>query len=1138
MKFVLRGASSAALILGLAGGMQAWAQQASQAVTTAQEAPQASQTASGVDQTTAAADAAAVGDRVVITGSLIATTPEDAPKPVEVYTADDLKAQGSPSIDQFIRSLSVSASSGLGFGQTNPDVLAGSGFANVDLRGQGSNGSLVLFNGRRLASTNGGFGADINTIPAEALEAVEVLKDGASATYGAGAVGGVVNFRTRRDIDAPQLSVETTLYDGSQSYKTDFLTGWVGDASNLLLSLSYTHEDPLEATERGFSTLPYHINPAGYTLTAANPGRFQPTLGATNFYTTGPTQFVGGGVNDYYGGTAATVAGVTAAGRAACEAVGGVIVGDIQSGSSVTTPTGCGYAEAPFSQLVSEQNLYRGYAEFNADLSETMEFHVDATYSKSETFAIDRPSAGPNAPVMDNSVSGAACALAQSCYYAIPRQVQVYDVNGAPLPGVLVANPFMQDFLTRTGATTGANGALYTSSAYRPFFFGGNPLYEDGREKQTFHRERVLINAGVKGEFQSEGWLSFLNGINYDYAAQYNQYSDTRILPAIFKSRLQNALLGYGGAGCQAIDRVATDYSSPAAFNRTIGIQSDTAPGTNGCEFFNPFASAWATSIANGAANPQYGGASFENSRALADWLTHNDRTSESLTSATTVDALWSGTVPETTFALPGGEIGWAAGMQWRMTERRDLVYSDDPDEELMILQPCPFPDPSVDEDTDPTDTGNQAGPGQQPGSRGCANAGVGAYYGSGPLTTTGGILPPNFLDSQTIAYFAEVQLPITDRFNVSASVRRESFNGGDIVGDIWSVASKYDVTDNIYVRGSYGTNFRAEEAVDAVPGFVVLDTTNGTSSIFGDNFRINRKTVTDTSIGIEDDTTLNLGVGYQGDIGEGRLRASVDFFEITIADEVDTTSDSLVLRNVFENQPGVGSSAVQANCSAPLVSFIEFSSPCVQGVTTAQDIAAVLRFRDNLAGFITNGFDYNIGYSHPLWGGDASIDLTATNNTVYKVKGYSVNGVPFQGDVDAIGGTNTLTGSGASPSQEWRGNLSLRWSNDVHSINFRTNYIGGMLDNRSAALFGTIVNNPGTANDVISTYGVEPEAYVDFDLNYIYTAPFWEELELRLSVLNIADSDPMRSQGSLGYFTGVGDPRGRRIEIGATKKF
>src|SRR5690606_5283957 len=497
----------------------------------------------------------------------------------------------------------------------------------------------------------------------------------------------------------------------------------------------------------------------------------------------------------------------------------------------------------------------------NADLTETMEFHIDGLYSKSETIAVAPPSGGPNGPTVDNTISTTACLLAQSCYYVIPRRVQVYDDAGAAT-GAFVSNPFMGDFLTRTGATTGATGALYTSSAFRPYYFGGNPMYEDGRERQTFQRERIQINTGVKGEFQSEGWLGFLNGINYDYAAQFNQYSDTRRLPSVFKSRLQNALLGYGGPNCEAVDRVATDFSSAAAYNRTIGIQSDTAPGTNGCEFFNPFASAWAVSIANGAPNPQYGGAAYENSLGMAQWLTHEDRTLETQYQSGTFDFVWSGAIPDSMFQLPGGEIQWAGGLQWRQTERRDMIYSDIQEEELMINQPCPFPDRAVVEDTNPGSTGNQAGPGDQPGSRGCRTT-QGAYYDGAQLTT-----PPNFVDSQTLAYFAEIQLPITDRFNLSASARREEFNGGKITGDIWSVAGKYDVTDNIYVRASYGTNFRAEAALDLVPGTIELDTFNGPTAVFGDNFLINRTTTVDNSLGIEEDTTFHTGVGYQADIG------------------------------------------------------------------------------------------------------------------------------------------------------------------------------------------------------------------------------------------------------------------------------
>ncbi len=72
----------------------------------------------------------------------------------------------------------------------------------------------------------------------------------------------------------------------------------------------------------------------------------------------------------------------------------------------------------------------------------------------------------------------------------------------------------------------------------------------------------------------------------------------------------------------------------------------------------------------------------------------------------------------------------------------------------------------------------------------------------------------------------------------------------------------------------------------------------------------------------------------------------------------------------------------------------------------------------------------------------------------------------------------------------------------------------------------------------MISGYGRNAKEYLDYDFTYIWTAPFWEELTFRASVLNIADKAPPPAQGSAGYFTGAGDPRGRRIEFGINKKF
>src|SRR5262249_38047771 len=154
-------------------------------------------------------------------------------------------------------------------------------------------------------------------VPMEALEAVEVLKGGASATYGAGAVGGVLNFRTRRDIDAPQISIEKQFYDGADGYyKVDLLTGWAGYPGHPVVSLSHSHEDEMLMTERDFSSAPFQVNPGSltgptYTLTAANPGQFQLSTNP-DFYTSTGAIAAGTAVNDYRN-------------EGDCTAVGGII---------------------------------------------------------------------------------------------------------------------------------------------------------------------------------------------------------------------------------------------------------------------------------------------------------------------------------------------------------------------------------------------------------------------------------------------------------------------------------------------------------------------------------------------------------------------------------------------------------------------------------------------------------------------------------------------------------------------------------------------------------------------------------------------------------------------------------------------
>ena len=116
MKFTLRGASSAALLFGLAGSFPAWAQD----------------TVSGPQPP---AEASGDSDRVVVTGSLIAGTPEDAALPVEVFTQEDLEEQGSPTALEFAKNLTIS-----GFTQGEANFQGGSapGAVSFNLRGIGA----------------------------------------------------------------------------------------------------------------------------------------------------------------------------------------------------------------------------------------------------------------------------------------------------------------------------------------------------------------------------------------------------------------------------------------------------------------------------------------------------------------------------------------------------------------------------------------------------------------------------------------------------------------------------------------------------------------------------------------------------------------------------------------------------------------------------------------------------------------------------------------------------------------------------------------------------------------------------------------------------------------------------------------
>jgi iron complex outermembrane receptor protein len=135
-------------------------------------------------------------EEIVVTGSRLATTGLNTSAPVTILDRAEIETTGAASVGELLRELPVataSASDSAGRGN--------GGSATVALRGLSAVNTLVLINGRRVLSNNDGGTVDLNSIPFEAVERVEVLQDGASAIYGSDAIAGVVNIIMRRSFE-------------------------------------------------------------------------------------------------------------------------------------------------------------------------------------------------------------------------------------------------------------------------------------------------------------------------------------------------------------------------------------------------------------------------------------------------------------------------------------------------------------------------------------------------------------------------------------------------------------------------------------------------------------------------------------------------------------------------------------------------------------------------------------------------------------------------------------------------------------------------------------------------------------------------------------------------------------------------
>jgi iron complex outermembrane receptor protein len=237
------------------------------------------------------------GNDIVVTGTLFRRTDTETVSPVTSLSADAIQQRGLTTIADAVQSLAA------GNGGNIPQGFTGafaSGSSAISLRGLTTNSTLTLFDGLRAASyplADDGQRSfvDLNTIPSAIVDQIQVLRDGASSTYGADAIAGVVNVILKKEIKGINGRAEAGISDrGDAANQRLQLTLGYGDLDeqgfNVYISGEYQHQESLFARDRGF---PYNTNNLtsidagnGFTGRNGNFGATPPTSASSSGATT------------------------------------------------------------------------------------------------------------------------------------------------------------------------------------------------------------------------------------------------------------------------------------------------------------------------------------------------------------------------------------------------------------------------------------------------------------------------------------------------------------------------------------------------------------------------------------------------------------------------------------------------------------------------------------------------------------------------------------------------------------------------------------------------------------------------------------------------------------------------------------
>ena len=598
--------------------------------------------------------------RIIVTGSRIARQDYTATSPIVTVDSDVIEQSASVNLEanlnklpQFSPALTQFDTAGI-----QPNANDTPGVSTVSLRQLGSNRNLVLINGRRGTPINGTGVIDINSIPSAAVQRVEIITGGASSTYGADAVGGVVNFILKDDFTGADFDAQVSFspQGGGEEYRLSSLLGASLDngRGNVMLGMEYyKREQLLRSQRRAYQDARADPTVPGEEfflsenyITTPSTSNFNQAL-FNSYFPDRPTGVNVPRTNLYFNddgsifvNTATTVNGVYYP----------LVLnyqGDLDPNGRKLIDTGLLEENNPDRILSSPQDRYSFFASGKYDINDWLTFTAQANFARTQTRSVSfntvlLGSTGTDIPFNDELYLGSPYAPETANFRYDNASVLLNGINGYtdPTPNDLTDNPTNPDFLSGgrygldcdpIGGCTNrevfpvpANVEALLLSRTNPNapFTANYSLDSFGRRGVNAFNNTFQVQLGFEGDIPGTDWTWDVYGSHGETVAKTNL------------------------VGLISLERFRTILTSP-----NYGLNFE-ALGNNGARYGS-------TAFCESGLSPFIGGESYT---ADCDTATSTDTQFENRLTQDLVEANLQGGL----FDLPYGEIRFAVGGHWR----------------------------------------------------------------------------------------------------------------------------------------------------------------------------------------------------------------------------------------------------------------------------------------------------------------------------------------------------------------------------------------------------------------------------------------------------------------------------------------